>query len=199
MKRILFPIAIVLLIALMPLGLAQVSTSTVMPVMLSAPQSRWAELGTITAVQAYPGVNDRDYTTVLALPDPNTFVWELDNVARKVQMSFQTTADGDSTTIILMGFADSKSLDLTGSASLDDDAVYLGTLELTGGKQIGKHSNVYVDTISATDGVCVFSELDSAADRRCVVEFTSKYKVIVGIATTLQGSSTLYAEGRLCP
>ncbi|MHC4744500.1 MAG: hypothetical protein ACYS8Z_21505 [Planctomycetota bacterium] len=177
---------------------AEVESNKPIPMVLATPFARWEEIGTITTQQAYPAVGDRDYTTVAALADARTFVWELPSYARKVQMSFQTTANADSTTIALMGFADQYSIN-TSNALVDDDAVFLGSMVLTGGQQTGKHSNVYVDTIVATDGVCAFAELDSAADRRCVVEFNSKYKIIVGIATTLQGSSTLYAEGRICP
>lgn len=198
MKRILI-LGLVCLMCL-PLCLGQMSTSQVTPVTLATPQSRWRELDTITASQAYPEATDRDFTAVAALTATKTIVWELDNWARKVQMSFQTNTNADSTTIALMGFADSKSFGVGAtSAALDDDAVYLGQLVLTGGTQMGKHSNVYVDTIVATDGVCSFSVLDSATNRRCVVEFNSKYKIIVAVATTLQASSTLYAEGRLCP
>lgn len=177
---------------------AEVESNKPIPMILATPFARWEEIGTITSQQAYPAVGDRDYTTVAALADAKTFVWELPTYARKVQMSFQTTANADSTTIALMGFADKYSVN-TANALVDDDAVYLGQLVLTGGQQTGKHSNVYVDTIVATDGVCAFAELDSATDRRCVVEFNSKYKIIVGVATTLQASSTLYAEGRICP
>lgn len=199
MKRIPLPLVMIFAGMMLPLCLAQVSPRTVMPVMLSTPQSRWTEVGTITVSQALPAAGDMDYPAVAALAGTKTFVWALDNWARKVQMSFQTTANADSTTIALMGFADSKSCGTDGLPTLNDDAVYLGQLVLTGGQQVGKHSNVYVDTVVATDGVCSFSVLDSGNDRRCVVEFVSKYKIIVGVATTLQGSSTLYAEGRLCP
>ena len=63
----------------------------------------------------------------------------------------------------------------------------------------GTDANVYVDTIvSAEDGFLSFSISDTGNDRRCVAEFQTKgLKRLVGIATTLQGSSTLYAEGRL--
>lgn len=193
-----FFVALLLAAPLLVAQIAEVEGLKPTPVILATPFARWEEIGTITAEQAYPDVNDRDYTTVAALPDANTVTWQLPGYARKVQMSFQTTADADSTTVVLMGFADAYSRDLN-DALVDDDAVYLGTLALTGGTQAGKHSNVYVDSIVATDGVCQFSVLDHAANRRCVVEFNSKYKIIVIVATTLQGSSTLYAEGRLCP
>lgn len=201
MKRKALFLTAVALGALIPLCLAQnIETTSVAPVMLATPFARWQELGTITGSQAYPGVGDRDYPTVSAITDANSFTWTLPNYARKVQMSFQTSADADSTTIVLMGFADAYSLDTTLGLTLNDDAVYLGQLVLTGGKQVGKHSNVYVDTIVGTDGIAAFSVLDSAADRRCVVEFNTRgYKKIIGVATTLQASSTLYCEGRVAP
>lgn len=189
---------LLLVMCVLPLCVA-VYSSRISSVMIAGPISPWRELGSITASQAIPEVTARTYTEVIALGDAKTFVWNLEDAARKLQMSFQTTADADATTIALLGFADDKSYDSDGAASVDDDAVYLGSLALTGGTQTGKHTNVYVDTIVATSGVASFTVLDSTADRRCVVEFTSKYKIIVGIATTLQASSTLYAEGRMAP
>lgn len=179
---------------------AEVESNKPIPMILATPFARWEEIGTITDSESYPAVGDRDYTTVSGafVEDVNRVTWELPSYARKVQLSFQTTANADSTTVELMGFADARSIDTAG-AYVDDDAMYLGTLVLTGGQQVGKHSNVYVDTIVATDGICAFSVLDSAANRRCVVEFNSKVKIIVAVASTLQGSSTLYVEGRLCP
>lgn len=191
----------VVLIALFltaPILMGQLSQRSIQPVMLSSPQSRWQELGTITSSQAIPAVTDRDYAAVAALTDAKTIVWDLgSDVGRKRQLSFQTTADADSTTVVLLGFADIASTTSAGANTLTDDAVYLGTIVLTGGQQTGKHSNVYVDTAVATDGVWSFSVIDSGNDRRCVVEFSDKgFKHVVMIATTLQAGSTLYAEAR---
>jgi hypothetical protein len=81
---------------------------------------------------------------------------------------------------------------------LSDQAVYCGTLALTGGQQVGPHSNVFVDTISATNGAISFSVSDSGTDRVAVAEFnTQGFKKFIFIATTLQGSSTLYVDARL--
>jgi len=183
----------------LPLAVGQLASTRITPVMFAAPQSRWQEIGTITSSQAYPAVGDRDYTTVAALADAKTAVWDLSaETGRKRQFSFQTTANADSTTVAVLLFAGNKSYALAGGLTLDDDAVYGGQLVLTGGQQTGKHSNVYVDTIVATDGMWSFSVIDSAADRRCVVEIASDkgYHKVVFIATTLQASSTLYVEGR---
>jgi len=183
---------------LLPLCLGQITSPSVQPVMLASPQARWTEIGTITASNVYPAVTNRDYTTVTALPDANNVEWELDNWARKAMFSFQTTADADATVVSVIGFADNKSYDTSGGLSLDDDGIYCGALTLTGGLQTGKHSNVYVDTISAASGVLTFTVSDSGNDRRAIVECNTKgFKKLVFVATTLQGSSTLYVEGRL--
>jgi len=197
MRRFMF-IALCLALAL-PFCMAQITTPSVQPVSLGSPRSLWTELGTITASNAYPAVANRDYTTVDALPDPNVIEWDVDNWGRKAMLTFQTTANADATVVSILGFAGDKSISTAGARTLDDDAIYLGTLTLTGGQQTGKHSNVYVDTIaSSEDGLCSFSVSDSGNDRRCVAEFGTKgIKRIVFIATTLQGSSTLYVEGRL--
>ena len=180
------------------LCMGQVTTPSVQPVALASPRSLWTELGTITASQAYPGVGDRDYTTVTTI-DVNQVDWDVENWGRKAMLTFQTTANADATVVSILGFAGDKSVSTAGSRTLDDDAIYLGTLTLTGGQQTGKHANVYVDTIvSSEDGLCSFSVSDSGNDRRCVAEFGTKgMKRIVFVATTLQGSSTLYVEGRL--
>ena len=191
-------IALCLALAL-PFCMAQITTPSVQPVSLGSSRSLWTELGTITATQAYPAVGDRDYTTVNALTDANVVEWDVENWGRKAMLTFQTTANADSHVFVILGFASDKSISTTGARTLDDDAIYCGTLTLTGGQQTGKHSNVYVDTIvSAEDGFLSFSISDTGNDRRCVAEFQTKgLKRLVGIATTLQGSSTLYAEGRL--
>ena len=196
MKRIAALAAIMLI--LLSLAIAQVPTESVSPVILGSPSYRWVELGTITSEQAIPAVTAREYSEVVGLADAKVFVWNIENWGRKAMMSFQTTADADSTTIILLAFADPLMADQYGRTSLGDDAVYGGQLVLTGGTQTGSHANVYVDTIVATDGVFGFSVSDSAANDRCIVSFqTQGFKTIVGIATSLQASSTLYAYGRL--
>lgn len=195
MKRAILVLAVLFGVCL-PFCFGQFLNQKPTAVTLAGPWWPWSEIGTITSSQAYPAVGARGYDDVEALADAKTFVWTVPNLARKAQMSFQTTADADSTTIVLMGFADSVMYDTTGSTE-DDDAIYLGQLVLTGGKQVGSHSNVYVDTIVATDGLAVFAVSDSATDRRCVVTFqTNGLKYIYGIATTLQADSTLYALGR---
>ena len=188
----------------LPLAVGQLASTRITPVMIAAPQSRWAELGTITEPNDYPDVDERDFTTLwttatTGLPDANTVTWDLSaETGRKRQFSFQTTADADSTTVVILLFAGNKSYALAGGLTLDDDAVYGGQLVLTGGLQVGKHSNVYVDTIVATDGMWSFSVIDSGNDRRCVVEIASDkgYHKVMFIATTLHSSSTLYVEGR---
>lgn len=196
MKR--FIIAFILVAICLPFAMGQLTTPNVQPVMLSSPESRWTELGTLTASNSYPAVTDRDYTTVSALPDANTITWDLPNYARKVQLSFQTTANADADVVVIMGFASNKTYDTSNSLSLDDDALYCGQLTLTGGQQTGKHTNVYVDTIVPSDGVFTFSALDSGNDRRCIVEFNAKgLGQLVMIATTLESATTLYAEGRI--
>jgi hypothetical protein len=164
---------------------------------LVTPPVRWEEVGTITSSQAYPAVGDRDWTTVDALAAAKVIEWTVPKAATGFMLSFQTTANADSTTVALMGFAvDGRSLNTSGTL-VDDDALYLGQLALTGGQQVGKHTNVYVDSIVATKGVWEFDVYDHANDRRAVVTGdTLGIKKVIFIATTLEGSSTLYAEAR---
>lgn len=191
-------IGIVLALAV-PLCMAQLWTKQITPVARSAAASRWVEIGNLSTAQAYPAVTARDYTSVSALADAATIVWDMSNEPqRKRQLSFQTTADADSTTIALLGFADRNSTTPTGANTNDDRAVYLGQIVLTGGTQTGQHSNVYVDTAVATDACWYFDVCDSGNDRRCVINIASNqgYKLVYIVATTLAGGSTLYAEAR---
>lgn len=186
------------LMILLPMAFGQVPTESVAPVILGSPSYRWVELGTITSEQAIPAVTAREYSEVLGLADAKVFIWNIENWGRKAMMSFQTTADADSTTVVLLGFADRLMVDQYGSLSLGDDAIYGGQLVLTGGTQTGSHGNVYADTIVATDGAFTFAVMDSGNNRRALVAFqTQGLKTIVGIATSLEASSTLYAYGRL--
>jgi hypothetical protein len=164
---------------------------------VSTPPIRWEEIGTITTAQTYPLVADRDWTTVDALAAARVIEWTVPRNASGFMLSFQTTANADSTTVALMGFADDGQAVDTTATWVDDDALFLGSLVLTGGQQVGKHTNVYVDTIAATNGVWEFEVRDSGNDRRAVViGDTLGIKKVIGIATTLQGSSTLYVEAR---
>jgi hypothetical protein len=166
------------------------------PYYLATPQMPWAELGTITAAQDYPAVDARDYPTVQALTATKRIVWPISKQASGFMLRFQTKADADATVVSLLGFASQKMLDLLGNW-IDDHALYLGALTLTGGKQVGPHSNVYVDTIVASNAIWSMSEMDSGNDRIAVVRGDTKgIKTAVIIATTLQESTTLYVEGR---
>jgi len=197
MKR--FIIGFCLVAIALPLVMGQVVTPSVQPVMLASPRTLWTELGTIAGTTTTLAVGNRDYTTVAAIADANQVEWNLANWGRKEMISFQTNANADSHVVEVWAFADNKAINTSGIASLDDDAVYGGTLTLTGGQQTGKHSNVYVDTVDVSDanGVFDYTVRDSANDRRATVEFQDKgFKRIVFITTTQQASSTLYIEGR---
>ncbi len=166
------------------------------PTSLATPEIPWTELGALTVQQAYPAVTARDYPTVIALVAANRVLWRIHNFATGFMLRFQTSADGNAQAVSLLGFAAAKALDASG-AWIDDRAMFLGSLILTGGLQTGAHANVFVDTIAATDGLWGFSELDSGNDRVAAVKGDTKgIKEVVVIATTLVGGSTLYVEGR---
>lgn len=166
------------------------------PTYLATPQIPWMELGTITAQQAYPAGNARDYTAVAALAAANRIIWPIHNSVTGFMLRFQTSADADAHTVQLMGFADAKMLNAAG-AWIDDHAMFLGSLVLTGGTQVGPHSNVFVDSIVATDGIWTFSVLDHAANRIAIVKGDTKgIKLMVAVVSSLQAGKTLYIEGR---
>lgn len=169
------------------------------PTYLSTPQIPWMELGTITVQQAYPAVGARDYTSVAALAAANRVIWPIHNSATGLMLRFQTNADSDAHTVQLLGFADAKMLNAAGS-EIDDHAMFLGQLALVGGQQVGPHSNVYVDQITATDGIWTFSGLDAGtagAHRIAAVKGDTRgIKIVVFVVSALQASATLYIEGR---
>ena len=168
------------------------------PYYLASPELPWCELGTITVQQAYPAVGARDYSTVIALAAANRVLWELPNPSSGFMLRFQTSADADGHVVSLLGFAAPKKLSApTDGSWLDDQAVLLGSLALTGGQQVGSHSNVYVDTIVATDGLWQWTVADSG-NNRIAVAFgdTKTFKQVVVIATTLEAAKTLYVEGK---
>ncbi len=168
------------------------------PTYLASPELPWCELGTITVAQAYPVVTARDYTSVAALAAANRVLWSLPNPSSGFMLRFQTKADADAQVVSLLGFAARKKLNApTGGSWIDDHAVLLGTLTLTGGKQAASHSNFFVDTIVAVDGLWVFTVADSAADRIAVAfGDTRSFKEVAVIATTLVAATTIYVEGK---
>jgi hypothetical protein len=162
---------------------------------LATPGCPWYEIGSITAAQAYPAVGERDYNDVTVdINDAKSVFWlDIPQRANGVQLRYQTTADGDSTTVAILVAADDY---LAGSTTYDD-FMYGGQHVLTGGTQVGSHSNVYVDTITATDGVLDWSVTDSGNNRIAVTTADIKgLKRLAIIATTLQASSTLYVHAR---
>ncbi len=197
MKRIVLPFCLFAAVLIgVSLCMAQVPSGQPQPTVRSSPTSRWQELGTITSAQTYPLVGDRNRTDVAALADAKTVVWDLDSNARNFMLRFQTTADNDSTTISMLGFAEAYKYNLY-NRQIDDDALFCASIVLTGGKQVASHSNFYVDTAVVTDGVLTLIASDSGNDRICVVSGNTKgLKRLVFIATTLQTDSTLYVEGR---
>ena len=154
---------------------------------------RWEELGTITSSQAYPAVGSRTVADVEALAAAKTIIWTPPADASLWEFCFQTTADADSTTLVMLVAGGEYQRDGTTA----DDYAYGSTFVLTGGKQVGSNSNVFVDTVAPTDGVLTFTEYDSAADRICIVRGDGlSMGRVTFIATTLQGSSTCYVYGK---
>ncbi len=166
----------------------------IVPMYRVSPQVQWEEKGPITAQQAYPAAANRDYEAVAALPDANIIEFDIPNDALGGQLRFQTTADADSTTISILAAASDKKK----ASVLYDDYMFGGQVALTGGKQVGSHTNVYVDTVVCTHGVLDLTAKDSGNDRVGVVEIGDLrgLKRLRIIATTLHAASSLYVEFR---
>ena len=165
-------------------------------VFTATPCIPWYELGSITAAQAYPAVGARDYTAVAALTATKRVIWDVPEHVTSAMLAFQTNADADAHVVQVLGFGSPKMLDAAG-ASQSDHAMFLGQLTLTGGKQAGPHSNFFVDSIVAVDGVGIWTVFDHAGDRIAVAKFDTKgLKTIVFIASELQLNSTLRIQAR---
>ena len=171
------------------------SGEDIAPGFTATPQVLWENIGNLTSSNAALAVTARDYSEVWTdLTDAKTIKWDVPNEASILELRFQTTADADATTVNMYLAAGATMRDGT-----TESQFLLGaTLALTGGTQTGTTSNVFVDTIVSTDAVLSGSEtLDSAANRVAVWRVDLRgYKKVVIIATTLEGSSTLYADAR---
>lgn len=181
---------------------AYTNRQVVTPVVFAAPVSPWVESGSLTGSQAYPVVGARDYDDVSAIADANCIVWNFglsrDMPGRKRQFSFELAEDANTVTIALIGFPSARNVDLDGDPNAYEGGVFLGSLALTAGQQVAKHSNVYADTCTATDGAWSFAVMDGAgSNRRTVIEVASDkgYQIIYGIATSLN-SARVFAEHR---
>lgn len=160
----------------------------------STPHCPWKEIGTITAVQAYPAVGERDYNDVTVdIPDANCVLWlNVPETATYLNLRFQATADADTATVAILVAAD----DYLADSSIYDDFALAGSLALTCGTQVGSHSNFYVDTIAPTDGILAWSAMDSATNRICVAETNLKGYKRVAIIATVWNTTTLYVQAR---
>jgi len=157
------------------------------------PQSDWRVVATITDVNESFGVDDRLYEDMSAVADPNFVIWAVPVGWRNVQFRFRTDADADADVVEvwMCAAANIRGTELSDSFGLGS------TWTLTGGTQVGPNSDVYVDTISASDGLLTSTVTDSAADRLCLVT-ANLYGVgyLAFDVTTLQASTTLIIEAR---
>ena len=142
----------------------------------------------------FTGITDRDRAlTVNAIADANIIEWTVPNDATHFMLNFETTANSDSQVVsILVSASDKKS-----DGTTTDDFLFGGSLTLTGGQQVARHTNVYCDTATATDGVLTLVVWDTGNDRVCVVTGNAKsFKRFRIVATTLAAKTELYVNAR---
>lgn len=186
----------------MALGFTAFDGHPILPNYLTSPRVRWQAIGDLSGSETSPAVGDRGYTAMwTTLIDANTIKWSVPEDASGAEFRFETDANADSTTIEIWVSASST---ITTNAGLDSDTednFTLGAiLVLTGGQQVASNSNVYFDTITYTNYVLKGTVLDSAADRIGIYKVDLRgYKRVVIIATTLQASTTLYADAKWFP
>ena len=161
------------------------------------PTTRWTSLGNLTAGETTPGVAARDWTNMLTIPDANSIVWNIPELAPLSEVRFECSADANAYVVEAWVVADQYMSDGT-----TEDQFTLGAiLTLTGGKQQATVSNFFVDTIAVTaaNGVLIDDDsvLDSATDRVAIWRINWKgWRRVVFIATTFDADSTLYAHAR---
>ncbi len=171
------------------------SGDPIQPVVMTDPESKWIEGGPLTVQQAYPAVNARSYTAVEALASTGMISFNVPNDAVGFMLAFQTTANADSQAVtILVAPSGTKQ-----PATIVDDYLFGGSVALTGGTQVGSHSNVYCDVATPTDGLLSLTAYDSgAANERVavVVGDARRFKKIRIIATILAAKTEVYVAIR---
>jgi len=196
MKRELLVLATVLL-AVLAMGAFRTDSphnQTIQPTYLTAPETQWEELGTLTEALSYPAVGDRDYTTVATLEeDVNVVSWDLPQDVVNLMLRFQTTNDASTATVTILVAASEKKK----ASTLDDDFMFGASISLVGGKQVGSHSNVYMDTATVTNGILTLTPYDSGNDRIVVVGGDAlNLKRFRFITTAQEAATTVYIETR---
>jgi len=102
---------------------------------LTTVHKNWETIGTLTAQQAAPGVDARDFGAVQDLGSTKVAIWDVPNSINIAELRFQTKNNGDSHVI-----------NVYVARGAGDHFVFLCTLTLTGGTQ-DSDSEHFVDTI----------------------------------------------------
>lgn len=144
-----------------------------------APKCAWHELGSISDANAALDVGDRIYSTA---EEVNCVTWDIPADARTVEFRFRTTAD-----------ADSHVLEIYAMRGETDYYTLAESLALTGGKAEAAGTDVFVDTIAATQTwIANGTVVDSAADRMArLVMKTYGYTRLLFLVSTLESKATL--------
>jgi hypothetical protein len=188
-------VVLMVCVACVPLFLAAnsgIDQSRSSPTYGSSPASPWVEVGTLTADVNFPTVNERDCTTV----DPNTslVVWKIPEWATRAMVKFETDSDSDTHTIEMMASTGLSGKQYTKQGlRVTDDYMYVGQLGLTGGTQIARNSNVYVDSIDVNaEGVLGdITAYDYGNNRVCTIEFDTKGCKQIAFIRTSESSAAL--------
>jgi hypothetical protein len=131
-------------------------------------QSVVTTVATLSACQGEPAVTARNYVTLDALPDANCTIVEVDPRARYAEIGFQIDADGNTATILALLAPHRYDPGSGENRDAYPRFTRAWSFAITGGAQTGPNSNVFADTIVATQytpSVGVVS--DSAGNYRC--------------------------------
>ena len=161
---------------------------------LCTPKSSWRNLDSdgISASQSLPGVGDWDYTTVSALAATKTVTFDVPSDWNGAMFRIEGQTNNHNNVVEVLASAGQYQRDGT----TDDDFFYAGQLDCTVGQQTGSNSNLYVDTVSVTDGILDFTAHDSGNDRQCVVKVDLQgVRKLVFICSTLN-SDAVYIHAR---
>lgn len=166
----------------------------IQPVNIAQPQVEWQVVATIEDVNATFGVDDRLYSSVSAVSDPNFVIWTVPSGWRTAELRFRGEADSNSYVVeawVCHG-------DTMYNSTLSDSFMLGDIYTLTGGTQVGPNSDVYCDTCVATGGALWDSSVDDSANNRVSVVTINLLgaKYVAFIATTLSSSDSIIVEAR---
>jgi len=200
MKEKIQTAAAILIVALLCLGFH--ATPGLEPIPQSTHSLTWQAgtktLATLTACNGAPGVTARDYDSLDALPDANCTIVEVDPRASFYEFDCEIDADANTATVLVLGAPYRYDPGSGANRDVMPRFTRLWSWAITGGTQTAPNSNVYADTIVATQytpSVGVVS--DSGGDYICRFDVDCRgLAYLAFLRTDSDPNLTVYVDGR---